>query len=90
MKQSIILIFITITSILLINIKDKELNSLKNQRNIYLENINLLTHNIKEIYNAKLKLENKIRELETAASKDSFDWYKDISNTYVIKQLQTN
>ena len=90
MIQNIILIFITITSILLINIKDKEINYIKKQRNIYLENINLLTHNIKEIHNAKIKLENEIKKLETAASKDDFDWNKDISHTYVIKQLQTN
>lgn len=44
---------------------------------------------IERIYNDKMELNRKYKELEQSAKSDkNFDWFVDISNSDVIKRLQ--
>jgi hypothetical protein len=65
------------------------------QKNKYIvsnANNQLLIKKIREVYNDKVETDRKIQELRDEAKKDksSFDWNYDISNSPVIKRLQTD
>lgn len=54
-----------------------------------------LIKRIRKVYDDKLQTEKRNKELEQAALQDKqdkvvFDWYADISNSSVIKQLQAD
>lgn len=52
------------------------------------ENKNYLVK-LEKIYNDKVELNRKYKELEESAKSDkNFDWFVDISNSDVIKQLR--
>lgn len=55
-------------------------------------NNELLIKHIRKVYDDKLQTEKRNRELEQAALQDKavFDWYSDISNSSVVKQLQAD
>lgn len=64
--------------------------SLNRKSLFYQHNQNMLLTKIRRIYEEKEKLEQTNAELERLAQQEqeSFNWYQDISNTLVIKQLQ--
>jgi hypothetical protein len=58
----------------------------------YQQSQNQLAIQLRRIHNEKIILQQQKTTLETCAIKDKpiFNWHIDISNTSVIKQLQTN
>lgn len=90
MKLNIILFGICIFLVHVITLYQNLINQKKVLIQNFQQNQNILTQKIKDIYNDKVKLEQENRELTKAAKNDSFNWYQDISNTNVIKQLQKN
>ena len=75
------------------DIKADKLESEKND--LKKENIQLKQENksykiqLEKVYNDKMELNIKYKELEQAAKSDkNFDWNSDISNSDVIKRLQ--
>lgn len=70
-----------------------EFERVNNLYNILQGNNSLLIEKIKDIYNEKLEVDKRNVKLEQAAeteNKKFFNWYADISNSPVIKQLQAN
>ena len=54
-------------------------------------NTELLKKTLEREHNDKIEISKRNEELEAAAKADtSFDWYADISNTDVVKQLRAN
>ena len=66
--------------------------NLREQKETYRQNTELLLMRIRNIYDEKIKLEQKTAELEQLATEDKgyFDWHTDISNTHVIRSLRQN
>ena len=64
----------------------------KNQVTEYRQNSNVLAGKLKEVYEKKRVLEEKNEELEKEAEKDRavFDWYRDISDSAVVRKLREN
>jgi len=58
----------------------------------YRRDSNMLADRLKEVYQEKIELEEKNEILEKEAEKDRavFDWYRDISNSAVVKRLREN
>ena len=56
----------------------------------YRQNNDLLLKQIRRVYEEKIKLQHENEILENMAKEESaeFDWYRDISNSAVIKRLQ--
>ena len=52
----------------------------------------MLADRLKEIYQEKIELEVKNEILEKEAEKDRavFDWYRDISDSAVVRKLREN
>ena len=64
----------------------------KQQVTEYRQNSNVLASKLKEVYEKKRELEEKNEELEKEAEKDRavFDWYRDISDSAVVRKLREN
>lgn len=90
MKIYIVFLIILAFLITIINQQQKTINNIKQQILLNQQNERILINHIKDIYNEKLTLKEQTQKLKNASTKDSFDWNADISNTYVIKQLQKN
>ncbi len=90
--MKIYLTFLIILILLSFIIKQQQdkINYQEKQITSYQKNEHILANKIKDIYNEKIILKQQTEELKKASTKDSFDWNRDISNTYVIKQLQKN
>ena len=88
MKIYIILAFNIVLLGVVINQYQTKIKYLEQKLTLHQQNQHLLNNKIKEIYDAKIILEEQTKKLKQEALKDSFNWYSDISNTYVIKQLQ--
>jgi len=58
----------------------------------YRRDSNMLADRLKEIYQEKIELEVKNEILEKEAEKDRavFDWYRDISDSAVVRKLREN
>ena len=88
MKLNTILILFIAILLFYLKITNLYLAQEKNKSSFYQQNQNKLQSTIQRIQNDKLKLEKINNELKTLSKKDTFNWYQDISNTYVIKRLQ--
>lgn len=86
----------TLIFIFMYNYADIKADKLESEKNaLKMENKQLKEDNknylakIERIYNDKVELDRKYKELEKAAKSDkNFDWFVDISNSDVIKRLQ--
>lgn len=86
----------TLIFIFMYNYADIKADKLESEKNdLKKENIQLKQENksykiqLEKVYNDKMELNIKYKELEQAAKSDkNFDWNSDISNSDVIKRLQ--
>ncbi len=88
MKLNTFLLLLLLGIVLICYIQKKQINTLNQQTKSQQQNLNYLSQKIKDIYNEKIILEKQKKQLYEEASKDTFDWNRDISNTNVIKRLQ--
>ena len=90
MKLNIIFFTLLMFVIFICYLLCNKINKLNQQNKLHIQNEQILSQKIKDIYNEKIILEKHQNELKQEAKKDTFDWNRDISNTHVIKRLQTN
>lgn len=86
----------TLVFVFMYNYADIKVDKLESEKNaLKMENKQLKEDNknylakIERIYNDKMELNRKYKQLEESAKSDkNFNWFVDISNSDVIKRLQ--
>lgn len=73
------------------NHKSNEIKELQNKLTVAVQNEDMYKKKLEREHNDRVEISKRNEELEAAAKADaSFDWYADISNTDIVKQLREN
>lgn len=79
----------TIIFVLMYKYENFKTNKLENEKKALIEENKTYSTKLEKVYNDKMELDRKYKELEKAAKSDkNFDWFVDISNSDVIKRLR--
>ena len=81
--------------VFVINIQQKEIKSLRSEKNTLIANNNLLLDNLRRSYNDKMEIARTNEQLKNAIRNDKsgFDWHYDLSSNPVLlefKRLHAN